>query len=274
MYTHIYIYQGLSGHPNVYIQKYMCPQASTTPRYKNRLTSLYTTKKIYIIHQSWCLYRTTTCSSLRRRWWPTTTCPRRWWTTHRTLLPRRQASTSHRSKHCCSPHYGPPWWRYPHTLLQEALILDRVHMPSGTSCNTVSRRRRISSKSTPAAAGGACDGPAPGSSNRTPPRCPLGLCWSTHDILPPPPLSLRSSLWLSLSWRSLHLHLAPARCHICTCKKQQQKIVSASISHTYGLISQKQHKSKTCTMLNIPRWSKTSPGGSTMSGSPRKSTPA
>jgi hypothetical protein len=42
----------------------------------------------------------------------------------------------------------------------------RIHMPSGTSCNTVSKRRRISSKSPPAAAGGACDGPAPGSSNR------------------------------------------------------------------------------------------------------------
>jgi hypothetical protein len=41
-----------------------------------------------------------------------------------------------------------------------------VHMPSGTSCKTVSRRRRISSKSTPVTAGGACDGPAPGSSNR------------------------------------------------------------------------------------------------------------
>jgi hypothetical protein len=27
-------------------------------------------------------------------------------------------------------------------------------------------------------------------------------------------------------------------------------------------------------ILNIPRWSKTSPGGNTMSGSPRKSTPA
>jgi hypothetical protein len=42
----------------------------------------------------------------------------------------------------------------------------RVHMPSGTSCNTVSRRRRISSKSTPTVVGGVCDGPAPGSSNR------------------------------------------------------------------------------------------------------------
>jgi hypothetical protein len=40
----------------------------------------------------------------------------------------------------------------------------RIHMPSGMSCNTVSKRRRISSKSTLAAAGGACDGPAPGSS--------------------------------------------------------------------------------------------------------------
>jgi hypothetical protein len=42
----------------------------------------------------------------------------------------------------------------------------RIHMPSGTSCNTVSRRRRISSKSTLAAVGGVCDGPAPGSSYR------------------------------------------------------------------------------------------------------------
>jgi hypothetical protein len=40
------------------------------------------------------------------------------------------------------------------------------HMPSGTSCKTISRRWRISSKSTPATVGGACDGPAPGSSNR------------------------------------------------------------------------------------------------------------
>jgi hypothetical protein len=38
---------------------------------------------------------------------------------------------------------------------------------------------------------------------------------------------------------SLHLHLAPTRCHICTCKKQQQKIVSTSISYTYGLLSHK-----------------------------------
>jgi hypothetical protein len=42
----------------------------------------------------------------------------------------------------------------------------RIHMPSGTSYNTISSRWRISSKSTPAAAGGAWDGPAPGSSNR------------------------------------------------------------------------------------------------------------
>jgi hypothetical protein len=40
-----------------------------------------------------------------------------------------------------------------------------IHMRSGTSRRTVSKRRTISS-STPAAAGGACDGPAPGSSQR------------------------------------------------------------------------------------------------------------
>jgi len=42
----------------------------------------------------------------------------------------------------------------------------RIHMPSGTSCKTVSKQRRMSSKSPPATAGGACDGPAPGSSKR------------------------------------------------------------------------------------------------------------
>ena len=41
-----------------------------------------------------------------------------------------------------------------------------IHMPSGTSCKTVSRRRRMSSKSTLATTGGACDGPTPVSSNR------------------------------------------------------------------------------------------------------------
>jgi hypothetical protein len=41
-----------------------------------------------------------------------------------------------------------------------------IHMPSGTSQNTISKRWRISSSSTPAAVGGACDGPAPGSSKR------------------------------------------------------------------------------------------------------------
>jgi hypothetical protein len=41
-----------------------------------------------------------------------------------------------------------------------------VHMPSGTSRSTVSKRRHKSSISPLAAAGGACDGPAPGSSKR------------------------------------------------------------------------------------------------------------
>jgi hypothetical protein len=54
----------------------------------------------------------------------------------------------------------------------------QIHMPSGMSCNTVSKRRRISSKSTLAAAGGACDGPAPGSSNR---RLLAGLSGSAGD---------------------------------------------------------------------------------------------
>jgi hypothetical protein len=39
-----------------------------------------------------------------------------------------------------------------------------IHMPSGTSRNTISNRRIRSSSSTPTATRGACDGPAPGSS--------------------------------------------------------------------------------------------------------------
>jgi hypothetical protein len=142
-------------------------------------------------------------------------------TSCRTLLPRRQASTSHRGEHSCSSHYPRHGGGNPMHCSRNPSSWIRIHMPSGTSCNTVSRRRRISSKSTPAAAGGACDGPAPGSSNR---RLLAGLSGSAG----PPAASSRRrlsstwrSLWLSLNRRSIQLHLAPARCQICTCTKQQ-----------------------------------------------------
>jgi hypothetical protein len=105
-------------------KKYMYSQANTTPRYKKWAHQpIYNKTKIYIMHHSWCLYRTTNCSSLKRSW-PTTTCTRWWWSTHGTLLTWRQASTRHSNKNCCSSYYGLPWWQYPHTLLQETLILD------------------------------------------------------------------------------------------------------------------------------------------------------
>jgi hypothetical protein len=44
-YVYSCIYKIPSGHPNVYIQKYMYLQANAAPRYKNGLTSLYTTQK-------------------------------------------------------------------------------------------------------------------------------------------------------------------------------------------------------------------------------------
>jgi hypothetical protein len=107
-----------------------------------------------------------------------------------------------------------------------------------------------------------------------PPRCPLRLCWTPRVLISLTSLSTWKSLQLSLNRCSLPLHLAPARCYICTCNKQQQQIISTSISLTYGLISQKHNINQTYIMLNIPRWSNTSPGGNTMFGSPRKSTPA
>jgi hypothetical protein len=113
----------------------------------------------------------------------------------------------------------------------------RVHMPSGTSCKTVSRRRRISSKSTPAAAGGACDGPAPGSSNRH-------LLAALSGSAGHPATSSRRRLSpcgsLSGSRRADALCISTSRPRGATsAHAKKQQIVSTSISYTYGLLSQK-----------------------------------
>jgi hypothetical protein len=113
----------------------------------------------------------------------------------------------------------------------------RVHMPSGTSCKTVSRRRRMSSKSTPATAGGACDGPAPGSSN----RCLLAALSGSAGH---PAASSRRRLSpcgsLSGSRRADALCISTSRPRGATsAHAKKQQIVSTSISYTYGLLSQK-----------------------------------
>jgi hypothetical protein len=141
------------------------------------------------------------------------------------------------------------------------------------SYNIVSSRRRISSKSTPVAAGGACDGPAPRSSKSVPPCFPLQISWSHHGVLTLTSLPSWQSLWLSTSRRYLHLHLASVRCHICT-YKQTTDSISIYIIYIWTAISTNTKHTYQPHQINIPRWSKTSPGGSTMSGSSRKSTPA
>jgi hypothetical protein len=147
-------------------KKYMYPQANAAPRYKNRLTSLSTKRYTSYINQGASIAPPPappsgggggppppapgggggppigpSCPGGRR---PLVIAAS---TAARRTIARHGGGTP---IHCSR---NPSSWM-------------RIHMPSGTSCNTVSRRWRISSKSTPAAAGGACDGPAPGSSNR------------------------------------------------------------------------------------------------------------
>jgi hypothetical protein len=105
-------------------------------------------------------------------------------------------------------------------------------MPSGTSCNTVSRQRRMSSKSTPTPAGGACDGPAPGSSNR---RLLAALSGSVGRS------ATSSCQCLSPCGRLSGSQRADALCISTSCPRgatsahaqnKQQQIVSTSISYT------------------------------------------
>jgi hypothetical protein len=114
----------------------------------------------------------------------------------------------------------------------------RIHMPSGTSCNTVSRRRRISSKSPPAAAGGACDGPAPGSSNR---RLLAGLSGSAGH---PAASSRRASLHVEVSPALAEptLYTTPPRArevpNLHMHKASNNRSYQSLYHHTYELVYQ------------------------------------
>jgi hypothetical protein len=109
-------------------------------------------------------------------------------------------------------------------------------MPSGTSCNTVSKQRHISSKSTPAAAGGACDGPAPRSSN----WCLLASlsgsvghpAASSHPRLSPRG-GLPGSRYTGALYNSTSCPRGAKSAHA---QNKQQQIVSVSIHHTYELV--------------------------------------
>jgi hypothetical protein len=149
----------------------------------------------------------------------------------------------------------------------------RIHMPSGTSRNTISKRRRISSSSPPAAVGGACDGPAPGSSKR---RFLAGLAGSVGRPAASsrPRLSPCGSLpsgYTDGLYNSTSCSRGAKSAHT---QNNKQQMVSVSIHQTCALVYQNHSVNQNTQVHNIPLWSNTSPGGNTMFGSPRKSTPA
>jgi hypothetical protein len=150
----------------------------------------------------------------------------------------------------------------------------RVHMPSGTSRNIVSNRRTMSSSSTPATTGGAWDGPAPGSSKRR--LCaglsgPAGRAAASSLRCLPPRGGLSCSHCTGALYNSTSCPRGAKSAHA---PNKQQQMVSVSIHQTYALVYQNHNINHNIQIHNIPLWSKTSLGGSTISGSPRKSTPA
>jgi hypothetical protein len=163
MYTHIYT--GPSGHPNVYIQKIhvsVGPYSTSVKKPAHQPIN----KKVYIIHQGVSIAPPPVPPSGGGGGPPPPapgggggppigpSCPG----SRRPLV--MAASTA---AHCTIDHHG---GGTPIHCSRNPSSWMHIHMPSGTSYNTVSSRRRISSKSTLVVAGGACDGPAPGSSNQ------------------------------------------------------------------------------------------------------------
>jgi hypothetical protein len=147
-----------------------------------------------------------------------------------------------------------------------------IHKRSGTPHNTVSKRRTTSS-SAPAAAGGACDGPAPGSSQRR-------LCAGLSGPTAPAAASLgrlapRAGLSCSGGTGAWTMSTSRPRgaTSAQTPNKQQATILVSIHQNMYTRISNTNtinHKTET---HHVPLSSKASPGGSTISGSFRKSTP-
>jgi hypothetical protein len=157
MHTHIYIYIYISpsGHPHVYIQKIHLPAGQCHTLVQKSAHQPINNHKVHIICQGASIAPPPTPPLGGGGGTPAG--PSYPGDRHPLVI---AASTAARSTIPC--HGGgtpihcsrnPSYWM-------------RIHMPSGTSYNTVSKRRRISSKSTPAAVGGACDGPTPGLSNR------------------------------------------------------------------------------------------------------------
>jgi hypothetical protein len=148
---------GPSGHPNVYIQKiYIGPQASATSRYKK--SAHQPIKKVYKVHT----YIRVPLSH------PQLLLPQEEVVAHPHLpqvvvvehlqdppAPAAGVHWSSRRAQLLVALYPAMVEVVPMHCSRNPSSWIRIHMPSGTSCNTVSRRRRMSSTSTPAAAGGA-----------------------------------------------------------------------------------------------------------------------
>jgi hypothetical protein len=93
---------------------------------------------------------------------------------------------------------------------------------------------------------------------------------------PPTGASLPMVLSPALDEPTLSASLPRARevPHLHMKKTTTTDSISIYIIYIWNDISKDNINKKHTNILNIPRWSKTSPGGNTMSGSPRKSTPA
>jgi hypothetical protein len=221
MYTHIYI--GLTGHPNVYIQKIHRPIDPCRISIQKIGSPAYIIKKVY---------KTASYNQGASRA-PPAAPPSGGGGGPPPPAPGGGGGTS------AGPPY--PGGRRPLVIAASTAarrMIDRhgggnpmhcsrnssswiwVHMPSGTSRSTVSNRRTRSSSSTPAVARRSMRWPRTRVIKTTPLRWSLGPCWSPSSLIPWTPPCTRRSLLLSLRRCSEHLHLTPARCQICTCTKQ------------------------------------------------------
>jgi hypothetical protein len=118
----------------------------------------------------------------------------------------------------------------------------RVHMPSGTSRKTVSNRRTRSSSSALAAVGGACDGPAPGSSSDA--SAPVSRALLILQQPHPSDAALHAMVSPALAVLALGTPPPPAHevPHLHMHQTSKQKMVSVSIHQTYTLVYQKNTK--------------------------------
>jgi hypothetical protein len=238
MYTHIYIWAHQAIRMFTY-KKYIGPQASATSRYKNRLTSLSKRYTIYIIHQGASIAPPAappsgggggppppapgggggtpagpSCPGGRR---PLVIAAS---TAARRTIPRHGGGTIL----CTTP--GTPHPGYGSTCPQAHPV---TPSPDDDVCHQnqlwLPPEEHVMV-------------PAPGSSNRRLLAALSGVCWGPRSLISSASLSTRQSLRLSLNRRSLQLHLAPMRCHICTCTKQQTNDYISIYHHTYELIYQ------------------------------------